>query len=243
MNVHSQGAAGAGLGGDAAAALASACGALVAQTHARLRRGSMQMALLPRGAALTEAGQRLREEVEARACGVGDAADGRFARGGGACGVFDASTLEEALAVHPQLRKLLASEWALETQVMAPEACGGMDTFAVVREVVAELLPGEEVAADTPLVEAGLDSLGAVELRNRLSARLGGAAALPETLVRDCPTVRQLEAHLSEINQRRHVGTLGIGYIGAQTKDSTRHKRGRGNDGERKSVPVRERRK
>eukprot|EP00964_Phaeocystis_antarctica_P118001 scaffold81828_cov77-Phaeocystis_antarctica.AAC.1 len=74
------------------------------------------------------------------------------------------------------------------------------DASVAVRAVVSEVI-GRDVGADVPLMEAGLDSLGAVELRSRLAQRLGGdaEAALPETLVFDYPTVRQLEVHVASL--------------------------------------------
>ncbi len=50
---------------------------------------------------------------------------------------------------------------------------------AVVRSVL-----GAEVAPDAPLMSAGLDSLGAVELKSGLEGAL--SLALPGTLVFDC---------------------------------------------------------
>jgi acyl carrier protein len=58
----------------------------------------------------------------------------------------------------------------------------------VVEAVVAVL--GSSVGAEEPLMAAGLDSLGAVELRNSLEAALG--AELPSTLVFDYPTIGAL---------------------------------------------------
>ena len=77
----------------------------------------------------------------------------------------------------------------------AVAASTASDAMAAVREAVEELLPG--MSADLPFMEAGIDSLGAVELRNRLMARLGDDN-LPETIVFDFPTLRQLEQHVQQ---------------------------------------------
>lgn len=68
-----------------------------------------------------------------------------------------------------------------------------------VTEQVAETLDAGDAAgidAERPLRELGLDSLMAVDLRNRLAACLPPGQALPATLVFDHPTVTALAAHL-----------------------------------------------
>jgi acyl carrier protein len=55
---------------------------------------------------------------------------------------------------------------------------------------------GEAIDPHQPLNEMGLDSLLAVELRNRLGTALGIGRGLSATLVFDCPTVEALAEHL-----------------------------------------------
>ena len=75
----------------------------------------------------------------------------------------------------------------------------GEAVAAVVRGAVADVLalaPGESVPEERGLFDVGLDSLTAIELRNRLGAELG--ERLPATVLFDFPTVRALSAHLAD---------------------------------------------
>ena len=69
------------------------------------------------------------------------------------------------------------------------------ESSSAVSAALAQVL-GTEIRLDQPLLEAGLDSLGATELVHILSERL--SLDLPGTLVFDYPTGRALASHLVE---------------------------------------------
>ena len=71
---------------------------------------------------------------------------------------------------------------------------------------------GGPVDADAPLMEAGVDSLGAVELRNQLQGVADGQS-LPSTLVFDHPTARQL-ASLLQPKQSTGVAAAPVICLG-----------------------------
>jgi len=98
----------------------------------------------------------------------------------------------------PAMLKMLVPRSAPTTH--ETKSCASLSTQSTVGlDEVLEMVrrtAGENVDADMPLVEAGLDSLGAVELRNILSRAGGAEAPLPSTLFFDHPTSRNLAAHL-----------------------------------------------
>lgn len=120
---------------------------------------------------------------------------------------FDARRWQEthlAVAGHP-LFAALADSGPARTGGFAdrvremPEDERSATLLEHVRVQVAGVLRADpaRVAADTPLKASGLDSLMAMELRNRLEASLG--VALPVTVVFQHPTVGALRDHLASL--------------------------------------------
>ena len=84
----------------------------------------------------------------------------------------------------------------LGTAVPAMEAgAATADVLTRVLMAVAAALGGA-VSADASLMEAGLNSMAAVELRNSLNNEFG--VALPATLVFDYPTAAAIAGHIAD---------------------------------------------
>ena len=75
-------------------------------------------------------------------------------------------------------------------------AAGGAFSMETVLQLV-QRSSGSVLDADAPLMDAGLDSLGATELRGRLEQEVGGGIELPATLVFEASTVRLISERLS----------------------------------------------
>jgi acyl transferase domain-containing protein/surfactin synthase thioesterase subunit/acyl carrier protein/NAD(P)-dependent dehydrogenase (short-subunit alcohol dehydrogenase family) len=90
-------------------------------------------------------------------------------------------------------------------ELTSKPSTSALDVPIIVQDAVMRLIGGS-IQADRPLMEAGLDSLGAVELRNELQQSLH--IELPATLVFDYPTVNALTSFVSSSLDRPTVSTV-----------------------------------
>lgn len=94
-----------------------------------------------------------------------------------------------------------AEEYVAELRAMLPDDRADALT-AYVRERVARTLrlpAGQSIDPRSRLMDIGVDSLMAVELRNKLEAGLGLTGALPATLIFDYPTIRAVVGYLEAL--------------------------------------------
>jgi acyl transferase domain-containing protein/NADPH:quinone reductase-like Zn-dependent oxidoreductase/NAD(P)-dependent dehydrogenase (short-subunit alcohol dehydrogenase family)/acyl carrier protein len=77
--------------------------------------------------------------------------------------------------------------------------------LALVREVAMDVVGSADLADASPLMEAGMDSLSAVEFRNRIQTHLPDVK-MPNTLIFDYPTIAAIKGYIVE-----QVGPVTVG--------------------------------
>merc|ERR1712046_208177 len=90
----------------------------------------------------------------------------------------------------------------------------------VILRAVRELTgtPAAALGAETPLMEAGVDSLAAMELSSRLRALTG--VALSPTLVFEQPTPRAIASHVLEQARTAAISGAPTARVAAQSESS-----------------------
>ncbi|WP_437283004.1 SDR family NAD(P)-dependent oxidoreductase [Sorangium sp. So ce375] len=116
-------------------------------------------------------------------------------------------SLAEGGSVTPLWRDLVQAKAAIakapssfgdHLDALAPEARRD-SILALLRQITGDVLGmrGAPIPSDVPLQVLGLDSLMAIEIRNRIASRMG--AKLPMTLLLDYPVLDGLAQHLLEL--------------------------------------------
>merc|ERR1719389_94457 len=81
------------------------------------------------------------------------------------------------------------------------------------RGLALDLIGAESLEADVPLMEAGLDSLAAVEFQSTLSKQFSGVA-MPSTLMFDMPSIQQISDFVFSNLQEKLTVVEGVGGRG-----------------------------
>jgi acyl transferase domain-containing protein/acyl-CoA synthetase (AMP-forming)/AMP-acid ligase II/acyl carrier protein len=87
-------------------------------------------------------------------------------------------------------------EIALRPQAFATSASSHSATRKIITSAVSAIV-GREIDPQEPLMDAGLDSLGGVELKQQLESEFG--IELPDTVIFDYPTAKDLATYISDL--------------------------------------------
>ncbi len=112
----------------------------------------------------------------------------------------------------------------MQSAVLAAAPLPAVSQAGVLADVLGALraIVGVQIGADEPLMAAGLDSLGAVELRNSLEAKFG--MSLPSTLVFDYPSATAMAQHIAaHLAVRRGASASAPGSAGAAGRSGAVH--------------------
>jgi len=110
----------------------------------------------------------------------------------------------------PMLRELAANTVSTKRastatpQLDVPEDASSSISLDMVIDMALRTA-GTSIDADTPLLEAGLDSLGSVELRNMLQQAVGDDTPLPSSLVLEYPTARCIADFVAPMKSVEHI--------------------------------------
>ncbi len=88
----------------------------------------------------------------------------------------------------------------MPAQQAKPQALDPAFVKDVITQVVKDSIGVDEVPADVPLMDAGMDSLSSLEFRNRLRGAFEGVS-MPSSLVFDYPSVGVLTSYIVETSQ------------------------------------------
>ena len=124
----------------------------------------------------------------------------------------------------PPFLARFAAEAKTEKKKAAAPAMGGMmmaaapsapqvserDLRGMLQTIASEVAGVGQVEVDTPLMEAGMDSLSAVEFRNRFTSKVPGVN-LPNTLIFDYPTIGAVaEYAVGQLGAVEGAPTMGV---------------------------------
>lgn len=125
--------------------------------------------------------------------------------------LLEATAAPAAVAATSRASAAAAAAAVVDLDQLRQEASAAVaDALAAVLGTEGDAAPGPH----QPLMAAGLDSLGAVELTSSLEARLG--LQLPRTLVFDYPTLSTLTAHLTQLLAARAGSGSGVAAAPAE---------------------------